>query len=118
MTTAATIIQRVTANDGTRDVQNMTKESTISDVVGESGKRETVSLSAAFNALSPPTGATFVMIKWVSGTGTLTLKGNTADTGIAMGALTASSPAIMVPLSSASIGLLASGSGSCEVVWF
>ena len=118
MTTAATIIQRVTANDGTRDVQNMTKESTISDVVGESGKRETVSLSAAFNALSPPTGATFCMIKWVSGTGTWTLKGVTGDTGIALGTPSATTPAIMLPLSSASIGILASGSGSCEVVWF
>jgi hypothetical protein len=116
--TSATIIQRATANDGTRDVQVSVKESTISDVVGESGKRESVSLSAAFNALSPPTGATFVMIRWVSGTAALTLKGVTGDTGVALGTLSATTPAVMLPLSSASIGLLASATGVVEVTWF
>ncbi|MEK9644300.1 MAG: hypothetical protein VW547_02020 [Alphaproteobacteria bacterium] len=117
MTTTGTIIQRATANDGTRDVQRAVKESSISDVVGEAGKRETVSLSAAFNALSPPTGAAFVMIRWISGTGSLTLKGVTGDTGIALGTLAASSPAIMLPISSPSIGILSDASGSVEVLW-
>lgn len=117
MATSATIVLDTTCNDGTRDVQRLRTESTIADVVGEAGKRETVSLSAAFNALSPPTGATLAVIRWVSGTGTWTLKGITGDTGIALGTPTAATPPIMVPLLSASVGILASGAGSCEVLW-
>lgn len=117
MATAATIVLDTTCNDGTRDVQRLRTESTIADVVGEAGKRETVALSAAFNALSPPTGATLAVIKWVSGTGTWTLKGVTGDTGVACGTPTTATAPIMVPLSSASIGILASASGSCEVLW-
>lgn len=117
MATAATIVLDTTCNDGTRDVQRLRTESTIADVVGEAGKRETVALSAAFNALSPPTGATLAVIKWVSGTGTWTLKSITGDAGIAMGTPSASTAPLVIPLSSASIGILASASGSCEVLW-
>lgn len=117
MTTDATIIQRATVNDGSDDIGRILAETGITDVVGASGKRETVTLAAAFNALSPPTGAVFVVIKWVSGTGALTLKGVTGDTGVAMGALSATRPAIMLPISSPSIGILAADVGSVDVLW-
>ncbi len=117
MATSLSMIVDATVNDGTRDVQRLRMETAIADVVGDAGKRETVSLSAAFNALSPPTGATLAVIRWVSGTGTWTLKGITTDTGIALGTPTATTTPIVVPLSSASIGILASGAGSCEVLW-
>lgn len=117
MATSAEIIVDVTVEDADRDLQRVRTESTIADVVGESGYRETKALSAAFNALSPPTGATFVVIQWVSGTGTLTLKGVTGDTGIALGVLSATSPPIVLPLSSPSIGILSSASGSVEIIW-
>jgi hypothetical protein len=53
----------------------------------------------------------------VSGTGTWTLKGVTGDTGVALGTPTALTPPVLVPLLSASIGILASAGGSCEVLW-
>lgn len=118
MATAAAINLRVVLNDGTRDVMTWASEGlSIADVVGQNGKLETVTLSAAFNALSPPTGATLAVIRWVSGTGTWTLKGVTGDTGVALGTPTAATAPIVVPLLSASIGILASGAGSCEVLW-
>lgn len=118
MATSSTLtVDTTVVDDNSRQVQRLRHESTIADVVGDAGKRETVSLSAAFNALSPPTGATLAVIRWVSGTGTWTLKGVTGDTGIALGTPSATSPPVVVPLSSASIGILASGAGSCEVLW-
>lgn len=118
MATTAAINVRCVLNDGTRDVLTWASEGlSIADVVGSNGKLETVTLSAAFNALSPPTGATLAIIRWVSGTGTWTLKSITGDAGIALGAPSATSPPIMVPLSSASIGITASAGGACEVLW-
>lgn len=118
MTTTALVSVSVTINDGTKNTVVEQVIATISDVVGDSGKRETVSLSAAFNALSPPTGATGVFLKWVSGTGTWHLKNVTGDaTGIALGTPSATTPAIFLPLSSAGLGILASGSGSLEAIW-
>lgn len=114
----AALLQRVIVTDSDGDeVSRDEIASTIADEVGYRSKRETVSLAAAFNALSPPTGATFCQIRWVSGTGTLTLKGVTGDTGVALGTLTSASPALCLPLSSASVGILASGTGSVEVLW-
>lgn len=111
------MIVDATVSDTDRELQRLRMETAIASVVGSAGKRETVSLSAAFNALSPPTGATLAVIRWVSGTGTWTLKGVTGDTGIALGTPAATTTPIVVPLSSASIGILASGAGSCEVLW-
>lgn len=118
MATTAAINVRVVLNDGTRDVLTLASEGlSIADVVGQNGKLETVTLSAAFNALSPPTGATLAVIRWVSGTGTWTLKSITGDAGIAMGTPSATTAPLMISLSSASIGILASAGGSCEVLW-
>ena len=118
MATTAAVNVRIVVNDGTRDLIVLPVEGiSIADVVGQSGKLETVTLSAAFNALSPPTGATLALIRWVSGTGTWTLKGVTGDTGIAMGTPSATTAPLLIPLSSASIGILASAGGSCEVLW-
>lgn len=118
MATSAAINVRCVLNDGTRDVLTFTAEGlSIADVVGSNGKLETVTLAAAFNALSPPTGATLAIIRWASGTGTWTLKGVTGDTGIALGTPTVATAPIVVPLLSASIGILASAGGSCEVLW-
>lgn len=84
-------------------------------------KREVVSISAgSFQALSPPTGAQYVIIKLGSSNISLTLKGVTGDTGNAM---TPSSAVvavpIVIPVNSASIGLT-NGGGSTqtvEVIW-
>ncbi len=115
----ASIFSRVVVTNSDGDeVSRDELSSSIADEVGAHGKRETVSLAAAFNALSPPTGATFVRIAWASGTGTLTLKGVTGDTGISLGVLSASSPAVTLPISSPSIGILDSSTGTVEVIWF
>jgi hypothetical protein len=117
MATAALNLRAV-CNDGTRDTLIWASEGlSIANTVGNGGKLETVSLAAAFNALSPPTGATLALIRWVSGTGTWTLKSVTGDAGIAMGTPSATSPPVCVPLSSASIGITASATGEAEVLW-
>lgn len=118
MASSATILSRVVVTDAAGLVTATDSlEASIADVVGANGDRETVTLGASFNALTVPTGATFVRIAWVSGTGALTLKGVTGDTGVAMGVLSATSPAIHLPISSPSIGILAASAGSVEVTW-
>lgn len=118
MASSAHIFSRVIVADADGDeVSRDEWSATISDVAGANGYRETKSLSAAFNALTVPTGARFVEIGWVSGTGSLTLKGVTGDTGVALGVLTASSPRLRLPISSPSIGILASATGSVEILW-
>lgn len=89
----------------------------IADVVGEHGKSETVNLINGFLALSPPTGATFVFIQWVTGTGAWTLKGVTGDTGIALGTPSASTAPYLLTLNSASIGITSTATGTADVVW-
>lgn len=118
MTTTARILNRITTNDGTVDRNQLEELTEIADVVGENGKRETVALSAAFNALSPPTGAALVVLRWISGTGTWTLKGVTGDTGTALGTPTADTAPIQLPLGTTpSIGITASAVGSLEALW-
>lgn len=118
MAVLADLLVRVTLTDDDGFArQEMESETEVADVVGANGKRETVALTTGFNALAPPTGATRAVIKWASGTGTWTLKGVTGDTGIALGTPTAATTPIVVPLSSASIGITASDTGSCEVLW-
>ncbi len=80
-------------------------------------KRESVSLTAsAFTALSPPTGATAVLIELPTSAVSLTLKGATGDTGIA---LTPASAAlglpVLLPLSSSAVGILNGGSSAVVV---
>lgn len=117
MTTAASILLRAIVSDGTTDFVKLPLSTTVADVVLDKGKLEQVTLSAAFTALSPPTGAHLAIIHWVSGTASWTLKGVNGDTGIALGTPTATSPPILVPVSSASIGITADAAGACEVLW-
>lgn len=119
MTVSAAILARIITTDSANAAKRreLEHEGAIADVVGESGKRETVTLSAAFTALSPPTGAVAVAIRWISGTGNITLKGVTGDTGVDLGVLDGDSPVIILPLSSPSIGLLSDASGTVEVLW-
>ena len=114
----ASIFSRVVVTDSSGDeVSRDEVASTIADEVGFRGKRETVTLGVGFTALSPPTGAAWCQIRWASGTGTWTLKSITGDAGIAMGTPSATTAPLLIPLSSASIGILASAGGSCEVLW-
>ncbi len=119
MATSATILSRVVLTDANGLVTARDElEGTIASVLSANGKLELVTIINGFTALSPPTGATFVRIVWVSGTGTVHLKNVTGDTtGIACGVLTATSPAIQLPLSSAGIGILGSAAGTLEVRW-
>ena len=114
----ASIFSRVVVTDSSGDeVSRDEVASTIADEVGFRGKRETVTLGGGFTALSPPTGAAWCQIRWASGTGTWTLKGVTGDTGVALGTPTATSPPMLLPLSTPSIGITASSAGTAEVLW-
>ena len=114
----AAILHRVVVTDSDGDeVGRDEVSSAIADEVGVRGVRQLVTLGVSFTALSPPTGAAYAQIRWVSGTGTWTLKGVTGDTGVSIGTPTATSPALCLPISSPSIGITASSAGSCEVLW-
>ncbi len=118
MATTGDIVLSAVVNDGSRNTQQFYSAPTISDVVGTNGKREDVALTAAFTALSPPTGASAVLIKVVSGAVTLTLKGVTGDTGIKMQSAALTTIPICIPLgSSPSIGVLSDGTAVLEVLW-
>jgi len=84
-------------------------------------KREQVTVAAStFTALSPPTGAKAVLIDMGSAL-SLTLKGVTGDTGIAI--MPSSSPTpvpVLLPLgTSPSIGITSAyGSGQAVTVWW
>lgn len=118
MATTADIVLRCIVNDGTRNVVNFVDEGAVADVVGVSGKMETVTLSAAFTALSPPTGAVWVAMRVVSGAVTLTLKGVTGDTGIVLQSAALGTLPLCLPLgTSPSIGILSDGAATIDCLW-
>lgn len=102
--------------DGEKSIDHVVKRDRFASTVI---KRETVSLTgSAFTALTAPSGAKHVII--LPGTAvSLTLKGVTGDTGVAL--TPASSPTgapISLPVSSPSIGIYNGGStASVEVFW-
>ncbi len=99
------------------ETQRVDSSSTIADVVGNTGKRETVTLANGFTALSPPTGVQGVVISFVSGAFTFTLKGVTGDTGIAMSSSALAALPVVLPLSAPSIGITCTGAGVVDVLW-
>ncbi len=119
MTTTATVLLRAIATDGVQEVQRFTTDASIADVCGINGQRQTVTLTAAFTALTPPTGATFVCIQMTTGTATLTLKGVTGDTGIVLNAAALLTLPICLPLvaASSSIGILSDGAATLDLLW-
>jgi len=120
MASTATVSASVTSNDGARDRISVPVSTTVTVATAMAdGKVETYALTAAFQALTVPTGSQGVLIRLVSGAVTLTLKGVTGDTGIVLQSGTLSTVPIMVPLgTSPSIGILSSGTGVVECVWF
>lgn len=86
------------------------------------GKRESVSLtgSSTFTALSPPSGATGLLLILPNTAASLTLKGVTGD-GAGVSIVPASGYnglPVLMPLSTASIGILNDGSTiTAECVW-
>ncbi len=118
MATTADIVLSAVCNDGSRDTQKFYVAPTIADVLGTNGQRQDVALTAAFTALTVPTGAVAVLIKLVSGAVTLTLKGVTGDTGIKLQSGTLSTIPICLPLGATpSIGILSDGAGVVEVLF-
>lgn len=120
MASTATIGVAASINDATKDVIVESVRASFTPL-SINGKRETVSLTgSAFTALTVPSGAKAVLILCQDKV-SLTLKGVTGDTGIAI--TPASSPVsvpVLVPLGATpSIGILNGGSTTTvEVVWF
>lgn len=118
MATTAALTLRSLVNDGTKDVVNFQITAEVDDVVGGSGKLETVSLSTGFNALTVPTGAAWMALRVVSGAETITLKGVTGDTGIVLQSGTLTDKPLALPLGTApSIGILVTGAVVVEILW-
>ena len=89
-----------------------------SDVVGQSGQRQTIAIASGFNALTVPSGASCVVIQVMSGAVTLTLKGVTGDTGIVLQSGTLTSFPICIPLgTSPSLGIDSDGTASLDVLY-
>lgn len=118
MATTADIVLRCIVNDGSRNIVNWVDEGSVSDVVGVSGKMETITLSAAFSALTVPTGATWVAMRIVTGAVTITLKGVTGDTGIVLQSGALGTLPFCLPLGTTpSIGLLSDGAATIDCLW-
>lgn len=92
-------------------------ESTFADIVAENGKREQVTLINGFTALSPPSGVQAVVIRFISGAFTFTLKGVTGDTGVAMSSVALAACPAVLPLAAPSIGITCTGAGVVECYW-
>ncbi len=120
MTFSAHTLVRVVLSEDDEGLQIREVEDAvdIADVVGVSGKRETITLSNGFTALSPPSGAHAVIIRPSSGAFTYTLKGVTGDTGIVMSTTTLLAHDVVIPLgTSPSIGIACTGAAVIECVW-
>lgn len=77
-------------------------------------KVEQITLAGGFNALSPPSGAKYLVVEFISAGDALTLKGPTGDTGIVLttSAVNPTAP-LCVPLASGSaLGFAQSDGGS------
>jgi hypothetical protein len=118
MASTARVLLRVVVKDanGLTVVQSEDLEE-VADVVLENGKREQVTLANGFTALSPPTGVQLVVIRFISGAFTFTLKGVTGDTGIAMSSGVLAIFPVVLPLSAPSIGITCTGAGVVECIW-
>lgn len=121
MPSLARVVLEASVQDGRETLPLVYRDILAAIGAGTNGKRETVSLtgSSTFTALTVPSGAKAVLIL-VGTNASLTLKGVTGDTGIA---LTPSSNAagypVLLPLgTSPSIGILNAGTtASVEVIW-
>lgn len=114
----ASIFSRVVVTNADGDeVSRDEGSAAINDPVGANGVRQIVTLAIGFVALTVPTGATLCQLSWTSGTGSLTLKGITTDTGVALGVLDATTPRVTLPVSSPSVGITSTAVGELEVIW-
>lgn len=120
MTTTAEVSASVVINDGTRDCENLSQSASVTLATAmANGQRQPIALTAAFTALTVPSGAQGVMIVFVSGANTITLKGITGDTGIVISTAALKTFPILLPLgTSPSIGILSNGVGVVDVIWF
>lgn len=122
MAAIASLLVRLDVNDGNGNVRtDVNRTARFSVGAGVSGKHEQVSLSGnAFTSLSPPSGAKLVIIEPASAAVSVTLKGVTGDTGVAV--LPSSNPLgipLVMPLgSSPSIGFQNSGAATSVDVWW
>jgi len=118
MATSARILLRVVLTDSAGVDRNEVEDvDTITDVVAENGKREQVTLSNGFTALSPPSGVQGLVIRFISGAFTFTLKGVTGDTGVAMSSGALAAFPVLIPLTAPSIGITCTGAGVVELLW-
>ena len=118
MATSARILLRVVLDDGTVERNEVEDVATIADVVGTSGLRQTVTLANGFTALSPPTGVQALVVRFISGAFTFTLKGVTGDTGVAMSSSALAACPVLIPLTAPSIGIACTGAGVVECCWY
>lgn len=116
--TARLLVRFVVVDDETETTQD--RRDFESEIASPILAQHTVALSSGFNALSPPSGATHVLIEPVSGAVTWTLKGVTGDTGIALAAAsTLPTRPVCIPLgTSPALGITTNGAGVVRVFWF
>lgn len=118
MTLSAALLSRfvVTDTDDPAGQDRHDIETSLSTVLVR--QTSVVDLVSGFNALTPPTGARWVIIEPLTGAVTWTLKGVTGDTGVAMSSGALPSAPISMPIRPGVIGItLASGSGTARVTW-
>lgn len=118
MASTATVAVSVTVSDGTKNTVQESYSVNGLTIVAENGKRETLSLSAGANTITPPTGAKGVLLM-CQGKVSLTLKGIGGDTGVAIEGASANQIPALIPLSGsvASFVLNSTGAQTLEAIW-
>lgn len=119
MSSTVSVAASVAISDGVKDTIKEAYSVSLLAALAKNGKRETVTLAAGFTALAPPTGARGVMIMCQAEV-SLTIKGVTGDTGIAIAGATANQIPALIPLGTTpSIGITNAGSSTTvDVIWF
>lgn len=85
MAASATVLVRATvADDDGVEADRIERRTPIADVVGVSGKRETITLANGDNTLTVPTGARALILLPADDSRTIKLKGNAGDTGVTL----------------------------------
>lgn len=116
MTQTAKVLSRYVVSDDTipADTNRADVEASLTAPQFES---VVVTLANGFTAFAVPSGAQWVLIEFISGVFTYTLKGVTGDTGVKIATGTLPPGPVSMPVNSPSIGLACTGAGVVRVTW-
>lgn len=119
MASTVAISVTVTINDGSKDTVKESVAVPAFNVTALNGKRETLTLAAGNNTITPPATAKGCLVLEQTQVN-LTLKGVAGDAGVALQGATTNGVPALIPLAGAgaTFVLNSTAGGTVEVVWF